>query len=92
VGDAISFVTPDEQGTLRSLERFIGRGIVRKRAEGFNYAASAPPFAESGGRERRPMPAAARPSHSARNSRGGGPGPRYGFALPSGGRGRRWGR
>src|SRR5450755_2454371 len=41
VGDAISFVTPEDQGELRSLERFIGRGIVRKKAEGFNYAAAA---------------------------------------------------
>ena len=39
VGDAISLVTPEDHGALRSLERFIGRGIVRKRAEGFNYAA-----------------------------------------------------
>ena len=30
VGDAISFITPEDQGPLRSLERFIGRGIVRK--------------------------------------------------------------
>src|SRR6266498_655019 len=37
VGDAISFVTPEDLGTLRSLERFIGRGIVRKRADGFDY-------------------------------------------------------
>jgi ATP-dependent RNA helicase RhlE len=43
VGDAISFVTPEDHGELRSLERFIGRGIVRKRAEGFNYAAAAQP-------------------------------------------------
>ncbi|MDB6027084.1 MAG: helicase [Verrucomicrobiales bacterium] len=42
VGDAISFVTPEDQGELRSLERFIGRGIVRKKAEGFNYAAVGP--------------------------------------------------
>ncbi len=34
-GDAISFVTPEDHGDLRALERFIGRGIVRKRAEGF---------------------------------------------------------
>ncbi len=32
VGDAISFVTPEDQGQLRSLERFIGRGIVRRSA------------------------------------------------------------
>jgi ATP-dependent RNA helicase RhlE len=36
VGDAISFVTPEDHGALRSLERFIGRGIVRKRADGFH--------------------------------------------------------
>ncbi len=42
VGDAISFVTPDDHQELRSLERFIGRGIVRKKAEGFNYAMGAP--------------------------------------------------
>ena len=41
VGDAISFVTPEDHGELRALERFIGRGIVRKRAEGFNYSAAA---------------------------------------------------
>jgi ATP-dependent RNA helicase RhlE len=35
VGDAISFVTRDDYGALRTLERFIGRGIVRKTAEGF---------------------------------------------------------
>ncbi len=37
VGDAISFVTPEDHGELRSLERFIGRGLVRKKAEGFDY-------------------------------------------------------
>jgi ATP-dependent RNA helicase RhlE len=42
VGDAISFVTPDDQAALRALEKFIGRGVVRKRAEGFNYAAVHP--------------------------------------------------
>src|SRR4051794_18841971 len=48
VGDAISFITPEDQAQLRSLERFIGRGIVRKRAEGFDYNA-----APSAGEERR---------------------------------------
>jgi len=43
IGDAISFVTPEDQGPLRSLERFIGRGIVRKKAEGFDYNQAAPP-------------------------------------------------
>jgi ATP-dependent RNA helicase RhlE len=44
VGDAISFVTHEDQSELRALERFIGRGIVRKKAEGFNYSAAAPAF------------------------------------------------
>jgi ATP-dependent RNA helicase RhlE len=43
IGDAISFVTPEDRDALRSLERFIGRGIVRKRAEGFDTATPPPP-------------------------------------------------
>jgi ATP-dependent RNA helicase RhlE len=46
VGDAISFITPEDHGPLRSLERFIGRGIVRKKAEGFDYNQAAPPREE----------------------------------------------
>lgn len=44
VGDAISFVSSEDHGDLRALERFIGRGLVRKKAEGFNYSQSAPTF------------------------------------------------
>ena len=54
VGDAISFVTPEDHGPLRSLERFIGRGIVRKRAEGFDYNAAAPAREERGREPARP--------------------------------------
>jgi len=43
IGDAISFITPEDQGPLRSLERFIGRGIVRKKVENFDYNQAAPP-------------------------------------------------
>ena len=46
IGDAISFVTPEDRNALRSLERFIGRGIVRKRAEDFDYNAAAPAIQE----------------------------------------------
>jgi ATP-dependent RNA helicase RhlE len=53
IGDAISFITAEDQGPLRSLERFIGRGIVRKRAEGFDYNTAAPPREERGRGERR---------------------------------------
>ena len=53
VGDAISFVTPEDHSALRSLERFIGRGIVRKRAEGFDTSAPAPIRIEGGGEQSR---------------------------------------
>ena len=55
VGDAISFVTPEDQGELRALERFIGRGIVRKRAEGFDYHATGPAPTAGGGGDRPPQ-------------------------------------
>lgn len=71
VGDAISFITPDDEGALRSLERFIGRGVVRKRAENFDYTAAAPPRREE--RERRPRS----PNESNR-----GPGPRRNGSGP----------
>jgi ATP-dependent RNA helicase RhlE len=43
IGEAISFATPEDQSAVRSLERFINRGLVRRRAEGFDYHAPAPP-------------------------------------------------
>jgi len=42
IGDAISFVTSEDYGALRGLEKFIGRGIVRKTAEGFVRDTSPP--------------------------------------------------
>ena len=42
IGDAISFVTPEDASNLRALERFIARGIPRKVAEGFNPRAHEP--------------------------------------------------
>jgi ATP-dependent RNA helicase RhlE len=47
IGDAISFVTSEDNAELRALERFIGRGIVRKLAEGFDYNAPGPAQTES---------------------------------------------
>jgi len=73
VGDAISFVTPEDHGELRSLERFIGRGIVRRKAEGFNYAISAPE-GEAAASHRHPQRANGASSHS-RFASAGGPGP-----------------
>jgi ATP-dependent RNA helicase RhlE len=66
IGDAISFVTREDLGELRALERFIGRGIVRKKAEGFNYNAAEPQF-EAEPERRHPLPprhqSHSRPSH-----------------------------
>jgi len=87
VGDAISFVTSEDQGELRALERFIGRGIVRKKAEGFNYAAVVPHVAEDRprhqqprGQERgqqRPQQPSSRPAHGGRPQHGGGGRPHH---------------
>ena len=68
VGDAISFVTPEDHAALRTLERFIGRGIVRKRAEGFDYSAPAPQPSSGDGGER----GRGRGQSGGRSPRGGG--------------------
>jgi ATP-dependent RNA helicase RhlE len=50
VGEAISFVTSEDRGSLRSLERFIGRGIVRKQVEGFDLSAKGAPNSQRSSR------------------------------------------
>jgi ATP-dependent RNA helicase RhlE len=55
VGDAISFVTPEDHQELRALERFIGRGIIRKKAEGFNYSMPGPAQNPGGQQSRHPQ-------------------------------------
>src|SRR6476659_4756710 len=72
IGDAISFITPEDHGPLRSLERFIGRGIVRKRAEGFDYNAAAPPREDKGRGERRFSPPKMEPKSPGNSARGSG--------------------
>jgi ATP-dependent RNA helicase RhlE len=86
IGDAISFVTPEDHDALRSLEKFIGRGVVRKRAEGFNYAA-APAPRPAGAQDRRPQPArggrpGGAPKRPGGGGGGGGGGPRSGSWRP----------
>jgi ATP-dependent RNA helicase RhlE len=79
VGDAISFVAPEDHTALRALERFIGRGIVRKRAEGFNYSAAPQPGAPAGEGERRyPAPPARSHAHAHARPAGGGSRPAFG--------------
>ena len=45
VGDALSFVTPEDAGSLRALERFLSRGIPRRTAEGFKPSSHPRPAA-----------------------------------------------
>ncbi len=85
IGDAISFISPEDLSSLRALEKFIGRGLVRKRAEGFNYAASAPPRSEEPPRQRDPR--ASQFGHIGRPQPGRGGQQRGGRGQGSGGRG-----
>jgi ATP-dependent RNA helicase RhlE len=96
IGDAISFITPEDHGPLRSLERFIGRGIVRKRAEGFDYNAAGPPREERGRGPRR-QPASRPESKSPGRTQGDRSHPASAHARSSrspgpASTGRRWGR
>jgi ATP-dependent RNA helicase RhlE len=56
VGDAISFVTPDDAANLRATEKFIGRGVPRKTASDFDMRASAEDLAVARQFEDRPRP------------------------------------
>ena len=42
VGDAISFVTPDDEQYVRDLEKMTKKTVARKRIQGFDYTDSAP--------------------------------------------------
>ena len=59
VGDAISFVTPDDEVNVRALEKMTRKTIARKRVEGFDYTESATPAAAH---QPRRAPTAAPPS------------------------------
>ncbi len=72
IGDAISFITPEDQGPLRSLERFIGRGIVRKRAEGFDYNAAGAPRDDRDRGQRRQVAPKMEPRSPGNSARGSG--------------------
>jgi ATP-dependent RNA helicase RhlE len=92
VGDAISFVTPEDHSALRALERFIGRGIVRKRSEGFNYTAVPAAKAPEEQTQWRALSPQAHPKPVARRPNGGGSQRRHGFRPASARRGKRWRR
>jgi ATP-dependent RNA helicase RhlE len=91
VGDALSFVCPDEHGDLRSLEKFIGRGIPRKRLDGFDYSSAAPPEPPTpprGPRQQRPQQPR---GGDVGRFRGGGANRQPGQARRGGGESRSWG-
>ena len=92
VGDAISFVTPEDQQALRSLERFIGRGIVRRRAGGFDHTTAVPVEAAGGRRPRHTPAETAAPKPAPGRFHAGAPVGRPGSASGSPGRGKRWRR
>lgn len=49
VGDAISFVTREDEDALRALERFTRRTVPRLKAEGFDYNSASHPREEGRG-------------------------------------------
>jgi ATP-dependent RNA helicase RhlE len=42
IGDAISFVTPDDESAVRDVEKMTRKSVARKRLEGFDYTDFAP--------------------------------------------------
>jgi ATP-dependent RNA helicase RhlE len=97
VGDAISFVTPEDHKELRALERFIGRGIVRKKAEGFNYNVAGPAHHSAGQQQRPPQQHQGGGNRQGQPQRAGDSGSRHNHGQESGRRQgqsgrRRWGR
>lgn len=76
IGDAISFVSSEDRAALRSLERFIGRGIVRKQAEGFVPSALPPPQQDSRGAQQPGRPGGQQPGRGQQARRPGGSGGR----------------
>jgi len=70
VGDAISFVTADDEQYVRELEKMTRKSVARKRVEGFDYTDVAPAYTGSSqpsrGRFAPPARPAARPQYRER--------------------------
>jgi ATP-dependent RNA helicase RhlE len=72
-GDAFTLITPDDDATVRALERVLGKPIARRRLDGFDY--QAPPPQQNGPRPQaqgRPpdQPRQQSPRHNTRPQRG----------------------
>jgi ATP-dependent RNA helicase RhlE len=68
-GDAFTLVTPDDTDMIRSLERIMGKPLVRKTFDDFDYTVAAPPrmHSEARGRGQLPVRAAPTPKSYGRN-------------------------
>ena len=85
IGDAISFITVDDRDGLRALEKFIGRGILRKHVDGL-----CTPMAEQTAQPPQRRQTARQPSRSRFGQGGGGGRSGQGERQPSrGSQGRR---
>jgi len=56
VGDAVSFVTPDDEQYVRLVEKMIRKSVPRRRAEGFDYTDHAPSIVSAFTPRRHPAP------------------------------------
>ena len=64
-GDAFTFLTAEDEGLVRGIERVLGSKIERRKVEGFDYAAKPPPSTPHQRPGHRPASArgAAKPQH-----------------------------
>ena len=89
-GDAYTLVSPEDEDTVRQIERMMKAKIERRTLDGFNYKADAPPKSAPGvggahgrgGRHR----SGHRPARSGTPSHGGGPRPAGPAAAPAAGK------
>ncbi len=62
-GDAFTFVTPDDEGIVRGIERVLGSKIERRKLADFDYAAKAPPASHHHHAAHAPATAHTKPAH-----------------------------
>jgi ATP-dependent RNA helicase RhlE len=76
-GDAFTMITPDDDATVRALERAVGQRIPRQTIAGFDYNAPPPAVTPQQPRGRQPMPPARQgqrqATHAVPPARRGGP-------------------
>jgi ATP-dependent RNA helicase RhlE len=71
-GDALTLVSPEEEGNVRAIERHLGAPLPRRRLDGFDYAAADAPRADGPSRRaplRGPAGSRSAPARAARRPR-----------------------